>query len=140
MKVQQSNQLINPFGGIQFVIKHIKEAGIDKFIDEQSGSRGEAKTYSIAEGLLSIHYSHLCGGSCIEDINTLGEHIGFHPGLSLTSADTALRIMQELKTEDTIIQNDEVTHQFNQHDKLNSLLQKLAVKTRCCYTHSQQYT
>ncbi|MEJ7678031.1 MAG: hypothetical protein WKG06_09240 [Segetibacter sp.] len=47
MKVQQSNQLINPFGGIQFVIKHIKEAGIDKFIDEQSGSRGEAKTYSI---------------------------------------------------------------------------------------------
>ncbi|MEJ7684524.1 MAG: IS1380 family transposase [Segetibacter sp.] len=129
MKVQQSNQLINPFGGIQFVIKHIKEAGIDKFIDEQSGSRGEAKTYSIAEGLLSIHYSHLCGGSCIEDINTLGEHIGFHPGLSLTSADTALRIMQELKTDDTIIQNDEVTHQFNQHDKLNSLLQKLAVKT-----------
>ena len=129
MKVQQSNQLINPFGGIQFVIKHIKEAGIDKFIDEQLGSRGEAKTYSISDGLLSIHYSHLCGGSCIEDINTLGEHIGFHPGLSLTSADTALRIMQELKTDDTIIQNDEVTHQFNRHEKLNLLLQKLAVKT-----------
>lgn len=129
VKVQQTNQLINPFGGIQFLIKHIKEAGIDEFINEQLGSRGEAKTYSISDGLLSIHYSHLCGGSCIEDINTLGEHIGFHPGLSLTSADTALRIMQELKTEDTIIQNDEVTHQFNRHDKLNMLLQKLAVKT-----------
>ncbi|MEJ7676349.1 MAG: hypothetical protein WKG06_00400 [Segetibacter sp.] len=99
MKVQQSTQLINPFGGIQFVLKQIKDAGIDRFINEQLGSRGEAKTYSIADGLLSIHYSHLCGGSCTEDINTLGEHIGFHPSLSLTSADTALRIMQELKTE-----------------------------------------
>jgi hypothetical protein len=78
---------------------------------------------------LSIHYSHLCGGSCIEDINILDEHIGFHPGLSLPSADTALRIMQELKTEDTIVQNGEVIHQFNRHDKLNDLLQKLALKT-----------
>jgi len=78
---------------------------------------------------LSIHYSHLYGGSCIEDINVLGEHIGFHPDLSLTSADTALRIMQELKTEDTIMQNGEVIHQFNCHKKLNDFLQKLAVKT-----------
>lgn len=129
MKVQQSAQLINPFGGIQFVLSQIKQAGIDNFINEQLGSRGKAKTYSIADGLLSIHYSHLCGGSCIEDINTLNEHVGYHPGLSLTSADTALRIMQELKNDDTIIENGEVTHQFNQHDKLNNLLQKLAVKT-----------
>ncbi len=129
MKVQQSTQLISPFGGLQFVLSQIKQAGIDKFINEQLGSRGDAKTYSVSDGLLSIHYSHLCGGSCIEDINTLGEHIGFHPGLSLPSADTALRIKQELKTEDTIIQNDEVTHQFNYHNKLNDVLQKLALKT-----------
>ena len=129
VKVQQSTPLINPFGGIQFVLKQVKDAGIDRFINEQLGSRGEAKIYNIADGLLSIHYSHLCGGSCIEDINTLGEHIGLHPGLSLTSADTALRIMQELKTEDTIVQNAEVSHQFNRHDKLNDLLQKLAIRT-----------
>ena len=97
MKVQQSTQLINPFGGLQFVLKQVKQEGIDKFINEQLGNRGEAKTYSISDGLLAVHYSHLCGGSCIEDINTLGQHIGFHPGLSLPSADTALRIMQELK-------------------------------------------
>jgi len=31
MKVQQSNQLINPFEvGIQFVLKHIKEQGFTK--------------------------------------------------------------------------------------------------------------
>jgi hypothetical protein len=131
VKVQQSTQLISPFGGLQFVLKQIKKAGIDNFINEQLGSRGEAKTYSKADGLLSVHYSHLCGGSCIEDINTLGEHIGFHPGLALPSADTALRIMQELKTEDSIVQNGEVTHQFNHHNKLNDVLQKLALKTHC---------
>jgi hypothetical protein len=130
MKVQQSTQLINPFGGIQFVVKQIKEQGIDTFIDEQLGSRGVEKQYSISDGLLAIHYSHLCGGSCIEDINTLNEHIGFHPGLSLPSADTSLRVMQELKTENTIVTNEDVTHTFNQHEKLNDLLQKIAIKTK----------
>lgn len=129
MKVQHSKQLINPFGGIQFVSKQIKDYGIDSFINEQLGSRGAKKEYSIADGLLSIHYSHLCGGSCIEDINTLNEHIGSHPSLTLPSADTALRVMQELKTKDTLIQNGEVAHQFNTHDKLNDFLQKLAIKT-----------
>ncbi len=130
MKVQQSTQLINPFGGIQFVLKHIKEEGLDTFIDEQLGSRGVQKQYSISDGLLALHYSHLCGGSCMEDINTLNEHIGFHPGLSLPSADTSLRVMQELKTEDTIVENGGVTHTFNHHEKLNDLLQKLAIKTK----------
>src|SRR6266496_3077966 len=130
MKVQQSNQLINPFGGIQFVLKQIKEHSINKFIDDQLGSRGAQKEYNISDGLLGIHYSHLCGGSCIEDINTLGEHTGFHPELKLPSADTALRIMQELKTEDSIIKNGDVTHTFNHHEKLNDCLQKLALKVK----------
>src|SRR5437867_292285 len=94
------------------------------------GSRGAQKQYSISDGLLAIHYSHLCGGSCMEDINTLNEHIGFHPGLSLPSADTSLRVMQELKTEDIIVENGDVTHTFNHHEKLNDLLQKLAIKTK----------
>ena len=130
MKVQQSTQLINPFGGIQFVLKHIKEQGIDTFIDEQLGSRGVQKEYSISDGLLAIHYGHLCGSSCMEDINTLNEHIGFYPGLSLPSADTSLRVMQELKTENIIVENGDVIHTFNHHEKLNDLLQKLAIKTK----------
>ena len=130
MKVQQSNKLINPFGGIEFVLKQIKEQGIDTFIDAHLGSRGAKKEYSISDGLLAIHYSHLCGGSCIEDINTLNEHIGFHPALSLPSADTSLRVMQELKITDTIVDNGNVTHSFNHHEKLNDLLQKLAIRTK----------
>ena len=130
MKVLQSNQLINPFGGLQFVSKHIRENQLDKFLDDQLGSRGPKKEYTISDGLLAIHYSHLCGGSCIEDISMLGEHIGFHPGFKLPSADTTLRIMQELKTEETVIINGEVTHRFNHHEELNDCLQKLAVKVK----------
>ncbi len=108
----------------------IKEQGIDTFIDEQLGSRGTLKEYSISDGLLAIHYSHLCGGGGIEDINTLKEHIGFSPGLLLPSADTSLRVMQELKTEDTLVENGDVMHRFNHHEKLNDLLQKLSIKTK----------
>jgi hypothetical protein len=129
MKVQQSTQLINPFGGLQFVIKHLREQGIDSFIIEQLGSRGAKKEYSIADGLLALHYSHLCGGSCVEDINTLSEHIGFYPGLCLPSADTTLRVLQELKTPEIIVKNGGVTHRFTYQEKLNDLLQKLALKT-----------
>jgi hypothetical protein len=54
VKVQQSTHLINPFGGIQFVLEQLKDAGIHRFINEQLGSRGEAKTYSIA-GWAVVH-------------------------------------------------------------------------------------
>ena len=110
------------YGNLSYRLKHIKEEGIDAFIDEPWGSRGAKKEYSISDGLLAIHYRHLCGGSCIEDINTLNEHVGFHPGLSSPSADTSLRVMQELKTENIIVENGDVTHNFNHHKKLNDLL------------------
>lgn len=132
--IQSTHQSIWRYSVCFKVLKQIKDYGIDIFINEQLGSRGKEKIYSITDGLLGIHYSHLCGGSSIEDINTLNEHIGIHPGFSLPSADTALRIMQELKTEDTIVRNGDVTHQFNRHDKLNDCLQKLAVKTNTITT------
>ena len=47
MKVQQSHKLINPFGGIQFVLKQIKEHGIDTFIDAHFGSRGPLKNSTV---------------------------------------------------------------------------------------------
>lgn len=37
--------------------------------------------------------------------------------------------MQELKTENTIVENGDVTHPFNHRRKLNDLLQKLAIRT-----------
>src|SRR5918998_4142040 len=129
MKVQQVRETINPFGGIHFVIKQCKEQGLDRFINEQLGSRSEEAEYSYSDGLLALSYSHLCGASCAEDINTLSEHIGYYPGLRLPSTDTVLRILKELKVETTEINNEGVVHQFNYNKKLNDFLQKLALKT-----------
>ena len=99
MKIQQVVQNINPFGDLPFVIKQCRQQGIDAFITKHLGSRGKDVTYSYADGFLAVAYSHLCGASCLEDINTLQEHIGYYPGLQLPSADTAMRMMNVLKPE-----------------------------------------
>jgi len=39
MKVQKNNQIINPFGGINFVVNEIRKSGILKLIDNQLGCR-----------------------------------------------------------------------------------------------------
>jgi hypothetical protein len=139
MKVQQVYQNINPFGGIHFVIQQCKRQGIDSFINEHLGNRGKKADYSYADGLLAVAYSHLCGASCLEDINTLGEHIGYYPGLQLPSADTAGRIMNELKVNNTTINNEDVIHEFNYNEKLNDLLQKFCLKTNLINT-ADKYT
>jgi peroxiredoxin len=139
MKVQQVRETLNPFGGIHFVIKQCKQQGIDRFINEQLGCRSQQAEYSYSDGLLALSYSHLCGASCCEDINTLRKHIGYYPGLQQPSTDTVLRIMQELKVNNTVIDNDGVLHQFNYNEKLNDFLQKLALKTGLLNT-TEAYT
>jgi hypothetical protein len=139
MKVHQVCQNINPFGGIHFVIKQFKQQGIDSFINEHIGKRGKKVDYSYADGLLTVAYSHLCGASCLEDINTLDEHIGYYPGLQLPSADTVARIMNELKMDNTTISNEGVVHEFNYNEKLNDLLQRLCLKTGLLNT-TEKYT
>ncbi len=69
MKVQQVCENINPFGAIHFVIKQCKKQDVDSFINEQLRERGKKADYSYADRLLRVAYSHLCGASCLEDIN-----------------------------------------------------------------------
>lgn len=129
MKIQQVSQIISPFGGHPFVVEQIKRHCIDWFLDEQLGKRSAEAVYKYSDGILSIVYSHLCGSSCIEDINTFSEHIGFDPHLKLPSADTVLRMMNELKAATDIIDNGGVEHRINRNDKMNKTLIKLGLKT-----------
>lgn len=129
MKVQQVSQIVSPFGGLPFVVEQIKRHGIDQFLDEQMGKRSSEALYKYSDGILATAYSHLCGSSCIEDINTFSEHIGFDPHLKLPSADTVLRMMNELKTETKIKDNEGVLHQVNLNDRMNKTLIKFGLKT-----------
>jgi len=129
MKILQSHQVISPFGGLPFVAEQIKRHGIDRFLDAQLGPRSPYALYKHSHGVLATVYSHLCGGSCIEDIATLSARVGHDPYIKFPSADTVLRMMNELKTATFVIENKEVKHQFNQNIKLNRTLVKLGLKT-----------
>src|SRR5690606_11081810 len=89
-----------------------------------------------SHGVLATVYSHLCGGSCIEDITALSAQVGYDPYIKFPSADTVLRMMNELKTETFVVENKEVKHQFNQNIKLNITLIKLGLETGLI--HQQQ--
>src|SRR5690606_20101192 len=136
MKIRQSHQVISRFGGLPFVAEQIKKHGIDQFLDAQLGPRSPYALYKYSHGVLATVYSHLCGGSCIEDITALSAQVGYDPYIKFPSADTVLRMMNELKTETFVVENKEVKHQFNQNIKLNITLIKLGLETGLI--HQQQ--
>lgn len=51
---------------------------------------------------MPLFFSYLCGGECLEDINTLVGHFRQRPGTLLPGADTVGRGLKELSEEDTV--------------------------------------
>jgi hypothetical protein len=72
MKVQINDQIINPFGGINFVVDEIRKSGILELIDNQLGERPKQAQYSYCELFLNLWNIFFCGGNCAEYIN---EHL-----------------------------------------------------------------
>ena len=67
---------------------------------------------------------YFCGGSCVEDISShLMEHVSLHPLLRTCSADTILRAIKELTSENISYTSDfGKSYDFNTSDTLNTLL------------------
>ena len=74
---------------------------------------------------------YLCGGSCVEDVTShLLRHLSHHPLLRSCSSDTILRIMDELKQENTTYTSETgKQYDFNTADELNDLLLDILVST-----------
>ncbi len=51
---------------------------------------------------MPLFFSYLCGGECLEDINTLVGHFRQRPDTLLPGADTVGRGLKELSEEDTV--------------------------------------
>ena len=51
---------------------------------------------------MPLFFSYLCGGECLEDINTLVGHFRQRPDTLLPGADTVGRGLKELSEEDTL--------------------------------------
>ena len=121
MKIQQTTQTLNPFGGINFIIDSLRKQEIPNFLNAELGSRAAQAQYSYADVITSYWYLQLCGGECAEDMNQhFRKYLQPIPGINVPSGDTMLEVLKSLKTPtETFESKQGIKHEFNIHEKLN---------------------
>jgi len=132
MKVQKISNNVSPFSGISFVNNCFDKIGMSQLIDNELGSRVKEGGYSysdIIKNFLNVFYS---GGDCAEDIQThLGKHLKSIPNNHVPSADTILRGIKELATENsTFTSKQGKNYDFNINMSLNTLNIKTLLHTK----------
>ncbi|MCK5731079.1 MAG: IS1380 family transposase [Draconibacterium sp.] len=123
MKIQNLKTSVNPFSGNSLVNYYFNKSGLSQLIDHELGMRVRYAGYQYSEILRNLSNVFLSGGDVIEDINThFGEHLKSIPGNNVPSADTVLRALKELTTENTIYTSEKgASYNFNVNEKLNRL-------------------
>ena len=123
IKVQKLVGNVSPFSGISFVNKIFDNSGLGNLIDNELGERGRCVGFSYSDIIKNLACVFLAGGSYIEDINThFGKFLSTIPNNNVPSADTILRGLDELKTENTkYISDAGKNYNFNINRKLNHL-------------------
>ena len=132
MKIQNYKTTVNPFSGISLVNYHFDKLGISQLIDKEFGMRVKYVGYQYSEIFRNLTNVFLAGGSAIEDINThFGEHLKSIPNNNVPGADTVLRSLKELTTENVVYTSDNgISYNFNINEKLNRLNIKLLKLTK----------
>jgi hypothetical protein len=131
-KVQKISKTLTPFAGVFFVHEEFKRSGFGQLIDNHLGYRPSTKGYSYGNLFGNFFNLLLSGGQCAEDIQqhfraTL-EQI---PRNKVASADTLLRLFNELATENTtVVSSQGNEYQFNINEKLNDLNIKSLLLTK----------
>ena len=123
MKIQNYKTSVNPFSGISLVNYYFNRSGLSELIDNELGIRTKYIGYQYSEIIRNLTNIYLSGGDVIEDINTyLGEYLKNIPGNNVPSADTILRGIKELSTENTTyVSNSGISYDFNINNSLNLL-------------------
>lgn len=131
IKIQQSTN-ITPFGGIHLVHKQLIAHQIPNFINKQLGARSEQAQYSYADMLLSLLYISCCGGSAMEDIQTLRPTLSNLSQYKPPSADTLLNMQKELVTpaEEKLSADGVTKNKININERLNKFLLQTALYTK----------
>lgn len=104
------------------------QLGLEKLINSVLGKRGSSgKAFSYGSIFEALFFSYLCGGECLEDINTLIPSFMQKPGTMLPSADTVGRGLKELVEDDIIYkcEDSDKSYKFNIAEKLNTLLLRM---------------
>lgn len=123
MKVQKTNQTINPFGGINFIFEDIKAQGILDIIDKELGTRPKQAQYSYSELFMNMWSVFFCGGDCAEDLNeNLRGYLKTVPAFKVADADTILRVFKSLKTaREQVTSEQGKVYDINRNDLMNRL-------------------
>lgn len=132
MKLQIKSTSVSPFAGISFVEESFRQTGLSQLIDKELGARVRLFGYSYSDILKNYNNIFLSGGDCAEDIQThLGEYLKSIPGNAVPSADTLLRGVKELATENSTFKSKQgISYQFNINKKLNLLNVKSLLQTK----------
>lgn len=123
MKLQKTSITVSPFAGISFVNDEFNNCGLSQLIDNELGQRVKTIGFSYSEIFRNLANVFFSGGNCAEDIQTdLGKHLKSIPGNHVPSADTILRGIKELSTENTpLTSKQNKNYEFNINTKLNAL-------------------
>lgn len=123
MKIQKISSTVSPFAGISYVNNEFNTSGISQLIDKELGMRASTKGYTYANVIRNLSNVFFCGGDCAEDIQThVGKDLKLIPNNVVSSADTVLRVIKELATDNKeYISQSGITYNFNINNKLNSL-------------------
>lgn len=133
MKITTSLENINSFGGLNFASNEFKSLCLSQIINNQLGSRSPLAQYSYADVIKNMWMIVFAGGDCAKDIQEhLKTELENTIEMNVSSADTILRVQQELASDTQIIHSKaQVENQINTNKKLNnlnlSILKKLNV-------------
>ena len=132
MKVQKLKTSVNPFSGISFANHSFNKSGLTELIDTELGRRVKTVGYSYSDIIRNLSNVFLSGGDVVEDINThFREHLSSIPSNKVPSADTVLRGLKELTTDNTVYtSSSDISYNFNINDQLNTLNVKSLLLTK----------
>jgi len=132
MKLQKISTNVSPFSGISFVNNEFDKVGMSQLIDSELGMRVKTVGFSYSDIIKNLGNVFYSGGDCAEDIQThLGKHLKSIPNNHVPSADTILRGIKELTTQNTtFMSKQEFFYDFNINAKLNTLNIKSLLLTK----------
>lgn len=133
MKVQKSTSL-SAFGGINFVLEYLHNHKLSSIFNKHLPTLKAQSSYSWNDIICSLLSIYLCGGDCIEDLQThLKDHFHKNPYIKLPSPDTVLKRLSELSVDNQVCRTKRgtVDHSYNPNQSLGQLntavLKKLGV-------------
>jgi hypothetical protein len=132
MKIQIKSTTVSPFSGIAYVNNEFDKSGLSQLIDKELGMRQSTKGYTYGNVIKNLSNVFYCGGDCAEDIQThVGNDLKLIPDNVVSSADTVLRIVKELSTENsTFVSQQGKSYNFNINSSLNNLNIKSLILTK----------